>query len=77
MRDALASGVRLAYIPVYQPADEGQWDMLSSLRAFARANYTVSAEFEMKAAAGPLAQLQDYVLHLGANEGTFRTSGIL
>lgn len=77
VRDALASGVRLAYIPVYQPADEGKWDMMSSLKAFARANYTISAEFEMKAASGPLAQLQEYVLHHGTDEDTFRTSGLL
>lgn len=69
VRDALASGVRLAYIPVYQPADEGKWDMMSSLKAFARANYTISSEFEMKAATGPLAQLQEYVLHHGGGRG--------
>ncbi|QRD05518.1 hypothetical protein JI435_058030 [Parastagonospora nodorum SN15] len=60
MRDALENGVRIPYIPVYQPADEGAFDTLASLKAFMSTNYTISAEIELYSKDGPGQELVDW-----------------
>lgn len=61
VRDAFREDVRLAYIPVHKPQDEGDWDVFGGLKAFARTNYTISAETEMRAKGGLLQGLLDLV----------------
>ncbi|KAE9573386.1 hypothetical protein CGMCC3_g10555 [Colletotrichum fructicola] len=77
VQDAFASGIQLAYIPVYNPEDEASWDTLTSLKEFASTNYTISAEIEVYSTGAPLQPLQDYIVHNGTEQDTFRTSGIL
>ncbi|GJC78111.1 hypothetical protein ColLi_00949 [Colletotrichum liriopes] len=76
VQDAFASGVNLAYIPVYNPEDDASWDTLESLKEWAKTNYTISAEIEVYSTGAPLQDLQNYILHNGTDMGTFRTSGI-
>ncbi|KAH4963655.1 hypothetical protein HBH77_087190 [Parastagonospora nodorum] len=79
MRDALENGVRIPYIPVYQPADEGAFDTLASLKAFMSTNYTISAEIELYSKDGPGQELVDWVSASQKKEEceyTFSTSGI-
>ncbi|KAK1856314.1 glycerophosphoryl diester phosphodiesterase [Colletotrichum chrysophilum] len=76
VQDAFASGTQLAYIPVYNPEDEASWDTLTSLKEFASTNYTISAEIEVYSTGAPLQPLQDYIVHNGTEQDTFRTSGI-
>ncbi|KAF4851204.1 hypothetical protein CGCSCA4_v003596 [Colletotrichum siamense] len=76
VQDAFASGIQLAYIPVYNPEDEASWDTLTSLKEFASTNYTISAEIEVYSTGAPLQPLQDYIVHNGTEQDTFRTSGI-
>ncbi|EME50001.1 hypothetical protein DOTSEDRAFT_118724 [Dothistroma septosporum NZE10] len=75
VQDALKEGVRLAYIPVYNPDDEGEWDTLEGVKAFAKTNYTISAEIEMRATGGLLQKLLDYVERDEMDGAIFRTSG--
>jgi hypothetical protein len=77
VQDAFANDVRLAYIPVYNPIDEVNFDTLASLKTFAQTNYTISAEIELYSVDGPLQSLQDYVLASEGVDKTFKTSGIL
>lgn len=76
VQDAFASGIRLAYIPVYGADDEAEWDTLGSLKAFARTNYTISAEIVLRSTDGPLQALVDYVQGGAANQ-TLSTMGTL
>ena len=48
VQDAFVSGIQLAYIPVYQPADVGFWDQMAGLKGFLQTNYTISAEIELE-----------------------------
>jgi len=78
MQDAFASGINIAYIPVYNPEDAEAFDTLGSLKAFMKTNYTVSAEIELYSAKGPLQELLDHVEGCESEKGqTFKTSGIL
>jgi hypothetical protein len=43
VQDAFASGIQLAFIPVYQISYEDDMDQLASMRKFAATNYTISA----------------------------------
>lgn len=87
VQDAFASGVQLAFIPVYNPIDEVHFDTAASLEGFLRTNYTISAEVELFSPGGaPLQTLQDRIDELSSggattkaeeeDEVTFRTSGI-
>ncbi|KAH8890365.1 hypothetical protein GQ53DRAFT_650688 [Thozetella sp. PMI_491] len=80
VQDAFASGIRLAYIPVYNPSDEARWDTLTSLNAFAKTNYTISAEIELRGTGGRLQNLLDRVQRPKCSDsfstaGTFFTAG--
>ena len=78
VRDAFASGVRLAHIPVYQPSDEADFDTIASVEAFGRTNYTISAEIEMRSNKGPLSSLLGLVQSADGSDGnTISTAGIL
>lgn len=68
MQDAFASGIRFAYIPVFGAEDEAEWDTLGSLEAFARTNYTISAEIGLRSTDGPLQSLVDYIQSAAANQ---------
>lgn len=61
VQDAFASGVQLAYIPVYGAADEAEWDTLASLKSYAQTNYTISAEIVLRSTGGPLQAMLDHV----------------
>ncbi|OQE17438.1 hypothetical protein PENFLA_c024G04869 [Penicillium flavigenum] len=75
VQDAFASGVQLAYIPVYGSDDEGQWDTLAGLQGFLKTNYTISAEIGLRSTDGPLQDLLDHIQgNVGADEA-FRTAG--
>ncbi|KAK1594240.1 PLC-like phosphodiesterase [Colletotrichum navitas] len=76
VKDAFASGVQLAYIPVYNPEDETSWNTLESLREWAKTNYTISAEFEIYSTGAPLQNLQDYIILNATVTDSFSTSGI-
>lgn len=75
VQDAFSNGIKLAYIPVYNPDDEREWDALGGLKAFAKTNYTISAEIGLRSAGAPLQDLMDYVQD-GKAEG-FSTTGNL
>lgn len=78
MQDAFAHGVKIAYIPVYTPVDEVNFNTLASLEAFMEMNYAISAEIELYSNDGPLQGLLDYVeSREGKDTRTFNTSGIL
>ncbi|KAK1988480.1 PLC-like phosphodiesterase [Colletotrichum cereale] len=76
VKDAFASGIQLATIPIYYPEDETSWDTLGSLRKWATTNYTISVELEMCSTGAPLQNLQDYIVHNGKETNTLGTSGI-
>ncbi|EKG10118.1 Glycerophosphoryl diester phosphodiesterase [Macrophomina phaseolina MS6] len=75
VQDAFASGIELAFIPVYQPGDVAEWDVLASLQSFAKTNYTISAEIELQSTGGALQHLNDY-LDGDEWDGVFNSRGI-
>ncbi|KAL1611946.1 hypothetical protein SLS60_000169 [Paraconiothyrium brasiliense] len=75
VQDAFASGVQLAFIPVYDPAMEDEMDTLASLKAFSQTNYTISAEIELRSTNGVLQDLLDYVKSTQSTNVKFRTAG--
>lgn len=76
VQDAFASGIQLAYIPVFNARDMEEWDVLSALKAFAQTNYTISAEINTKSSQGPLAPLKNWVENDASEDDSFQTSGI-
>ncbi|KAJ9645524.1 hypothetical protein H2204_001104 [Knufia peltigerae] len=78
VQDAFASGVQLAFIPVYNPIDEVHFDTMASLDAFGKTNYTISAEIELFSTDGPLQAIQTRVddLKKSPEDSMFQTSGI-
>jgi hypothetical protein len=77
VQDAFASGVQLAYLPVYLPAEAGNFDQMAGLRAFMRTNYTISAEIELYSTQGFGQDLLDHVESETTPCATFNTTGIL
>lgn len=77
VQDAFASGIQLAYIPVYLPSQSDDYDQLASLKGFLQTNYTISAEIELFSTDGPLQELKDYMARRESWTGTFQTLGIL
>lgn len=77
VQDAFASGIQLAYIPVYQVQDVNAWDIMGGLKAFMKTNYTISAEIEMKSTDGPLSDLLEHVRCQKTPGSSFNTSGTL
>ncbi|KAL4887611.1 PLC-like phosphodiesterase [Aspergillus karnatakaensis] len=75
VQDAFASGIQLAYIPVYNPDDVEEWDTLAGLKGFLETNYTISAEIELKSTDGPLQELLDHVQNDATKCDAFRTAG--
>lgn len=59
VQDAFNNGIQLAFVPVYDPAYEDDFDQLESLRKFAETNYTISAEIELRSVGGPIQNLLD------------------
>lgn len=59
VQDAFNNGIQLAFIPVYDPGYEDDFDQLASLRQFAKTNYTISAEIELRSVGGPVQDLLD------------------
>lgn len=76
VQDAFASGVQLAYIPVYNPGDVGHWDQMTGLKDFMKTNYTISAEIELYSTDGLMQDLLDHVEHQQTPGATFNTSGV-
>jgi glycerophosphoryl diester phosphodiesterase len=74
VQDAFHSGIQLAFIPVYDPAYEGDFDQLASMRKFAATNYTISAEIELRSVDGPI---QDLLDETKSNGSSIRTAGTL
>ncbi|PNS20956.1 hypothetical protein CAC42_2887 [Sphaceloma murrayae] len=61
VKDAFSSGVRLAYIPVYEPEDFGKWDQLAGVKSFLQTNYTISIEIERRSSSWRLQDVFDHV----------------
>jgi glycerophosphoryl diester phosphodiesterase len=74
VQDAFHSGIQLAFIPVYDPAYEDDFDQLASMRKFAATNYTISAEIELRSVDGPIQGLLD---ETKSNGSSIRTAGTL
>jgi glycerophosphoryl diester phosphodiesterase len=74
VQDAFHSGIQLAFIPVYDPAYEDDFDQLASMRKFAATNYTISAEIELRSVDGPI---QDLLDETKGNGSSIRTAGTL
>ena len=74
VQDAFHSGIQLAFIPVYDPAYEDDFDQLASMRKFAATNYTISAEIELRSVDGPI---QDLLDETKSNGSSIRTAGTL
>jgi glycerophosphoryl diester phosphodiesterase len=74
VQDAFNSGIQLAFIPVYDPAYENDFDQLASMRKFAATNYTISAEIELRSVGGPI---QDLLDETKGNGSSIRTAGTL
>ncbi|KAG8623829.1 hypothetical protein KVT40_008805 [Elsinoe batatas] len=70
VRDAREEGVRLAYLPVYEPKGEGEegWDMLAGWRGFEGREYTVGVETEMRSEGWGLGGVWEW-LEGGGREG--------
>jgi len=74
VQDAFKSGIHLAFIPVYDPAYEDDFDQLASMRKFAATNYTISAEIELRSVNGPIQNLLD---ETKSDDSFIRTAGTL
>lgn len=74
VQDAFASGIQLAFIPVYDPAYEDDFDQLASMKKFAATNYTISAEIELRSVGGPI---QNLLNETKGNRTSLRTAGTL
>jgi hypothetical protein len=74
VQDAFNSGIQLAFIPVYDPAYEDDFDQLASMRKFAATNYTISAEIELRSVDGPIQYLLE---ETKGNSSSIRTAGTL
>jgi hypothetical protein len=72
----LNSGVQLAFIPVYNPQDEGNRDTMASTKAFPENNYAISAKIERFSTGGRLVKIHKWVKG-NASCGHFKTSGTL
>ncbi|KAK3674327.1 hypothetical protein LTR78_005796 [Recurvomyces mirabilis] len=77
VQDALASGIQLAFIPVYDPAYEAQFSQLASMKLFAETNYTIGFEVELRNTGGPTQELLDFAKSRGRSAGTFYAPGDL
>jgi hypothetical protein len=75
VQDAFASGIQLAYIPVYNHADVEDWDVVEAMRAYQEANYTISAEVNMYSANGSLQPLHS-AIEASNSSSSFSTSGV-
>ncbi|KAF2440406.1 PLC-like phosphodiesterase [Karstenula rhodostoma CBS 690.94] len=75
VQNAFASGVQLAFIPVYDPSMQEEMDTLASLKAFSQTNYTISAEIELRSTDGVLQDLLDYVKGNQSTNVKFKTAG--
>jgi hypothetical protein len=74
VQDAFNSGIQLAFIPVYDPAYEDDFDQLASMRKFAATNYTISTEIELRSVGGPI---QDLLDETKSDHSSIRTAGTL
>jgi hypothetical protein len=74
VQDAFNSGIQLAFIPVYDPAYEDDFDQLASMRKFAATNYTISTEIELRSVGGPI---QDLLDETKSDNSSIRTAGTL
>jgi hypothetical protein len=74
VQDAFNSGIQLAFIPVYDPAYEDDFDQLASMRKFGATNYTISTEIELRSVGGPI---QDLLDETKSDNSSIRTAGTL
>lgn len=74
VQDAFASGIQLAFIPVYDAAYDDDFNQLGSLKMFAETNYTISAEVELRSIGGSIQDLLDYTKD---GSCSIRTAGTL
>ena len=77
VQDAFASGIQLAYIPVFTPQDRDDYDQIAALGAFMKTNYTISIEVNMRGNGpdAPGQELLDFIHNSGSE--AFATTGIL
>jgi hypothetical protein len=74
VQDAFKSGIQLAFIPVYDPGYEDDFDQLASMKQFATTNYTISAEIELRSVGGPT---QNLLNEMKSDNSSLRTAGTL
>jgi hypothetical protein len=77
VQDAFASGIELAFIPVYNTEDAEEFDLLESVSAWADTNYTVSVEVNMRSNTSALNDIKDWLRGPVSEAARFRTSGVL
>lgn len=77
VQDAFASGIQLAFIPVYNTDDAEDFDLLESVGAWAATNYTISLEVNMKSNSSALNSIKDWLRGPESEDTSFRTSGVL
>jgi hypothetical protein len=74
VQDAFASGIQLAFIPVYDAGYDDDFDQLASAQLFSQTNYTISFEIELRSTGAPLQELLDYTRK---ESSVIRTAGTL
>lgn len=77
VQDAFANGIQIAHIPVYKFADVPNFDVVASAKAYAKRNYTISAEINRLWNGDALQGLVDAVRTLDPEESSFTSYGIL
>ncbi|KAK0276547.1 hypothetical protein LTR91_004017 [Friedmanniomyces endolithicus] len=60
VQDAFRSGIKLAFIPVYDPEYVAIFDQMESAKLFSQTNYTISLEVELRNVGGPIQDILDY-----------------
>ncbi|KAK1060094.1 hypothetical protein LTR74_012113 [Friedmanniomyces endolithicus] len=78
VQDAFRTGIKLAFIPVYDPEYVGIFDQMASAKLFSQTNYTISLEVELRNAGGPIQDILDYTRDKSSpirTAGTFFAGG--
>lgn len=77
VQDAFANNISLAYIPVVSVDDAEEFDVVQAAEAWAKTNYTISVEVNMKSNQSAISDLQRWIHSDRSEAAPFRTSGVL
>ncbi|KAK5744546.1 hypothetical protein LTR17_001940 [Elasticomyces elasticus] len=78
VQDAFQSGIKLAFIPVYDAGYIDDFDQLASAKLFSETNYTISFEVELRNTGGPIQDILDFTRDMNSvirTAGTFYAPG--